>query len=167
MNWDHSVIFEIALKYSISDSCWLSGLLYIYSKGFLPTVLDIMVIWVIHPFQSILVDWFLKCRCPLLPSPVWPLPIYLDSWTWHSRFLCNIVLYSIGLYFYHQTRPQLSVISTLAQLPHSFCSFISNCPLLFPSSILDTFWPGRLIFWCLIILPFLNAHEGMVARILE
>ena len=32
-----------------------------------------------------------------MPSPVWPLPIYLDSWTKHSRFLCNIVLYSIGL----------------------------------------------------------------------
>ena len=36
-----------------------------------------------HPFQSILVHWFLKCRCSLLPSPVWPLPICLDSWTPH------------------------------------------------------------------------------------
>ena len=41
--------------------------------------------------------WFLKCRCSLLPSPVWPLPICLDSWTSHSRFLCNIALYSIRL----------------------------------------------------------------------
>ena len=32
-------------------------------------------------FQSILVHWFLKCQYSLLPSPVWPLPIYLDSWT--------------------------------------------------------------------------------------
>ena len=32
-----------------------------------------------------------------MPSPVWPLPICLDLWTWHSRFRCNIALYSIGL----------------------------------------------------------------------
>ena len=29
----------------------------------------------------ILVYWFLKCQCSLLPSPVWPLLIYLDSCT--------------------------------------------------------------------------------------
>ena len=33
----------------------------------------------IHPFQSILVHWYVKCRCSLLPSPVWPLPMCLDS----------------------------------------------------------------------------------------
>ena len=26
-------------------------------------------------------NWFLECQCSLLPSPVWPLPICLDSWT--------------------------------------------------------------------------------------
>ena len=31
--------------------------------------------------KNILVHWFLKCRCSLLLSPVWPLPIWLDSWT--------------------------------------------------------------------------------------
>ena len=35
----------------------------------------------IHPFQTVLVSWFLKCRCSYMPSPVWPLPICLDSWT--------------------------------------------------------------------------------------
>ena len=35
----------------------------------------------IHPFLSILVHWFLRCRCPLLPSPAWPCPTSLDSWT--------------------------------------------------------------------------------------
>ena len=34
---------------------------------------------------------------------VWPLPICLDSWSWHSRFLGNIALYSIGPCFYHQS----------------------------------------------------------------
>ena len=42
---------------------------------------------------------FLRCQCLPLPSPAWPHPIYLDSWTTHSRFLCNTFLYSIGFYF--------------------------------------------------------------------
>ena len=28
-------------------------------------------------FWAVLVHWFLKCQCSLLPSPVWSLPIYL------------------------------------------------------------------------------------------
>ena len=32
MNRDHSVIFEIALKYYISDSCWLWGLLHLFQS---------------------------------------------------------------------------------------------------------------------------------------
>ena len=32
---------------------------------------------------------------------------------------------------------------------------ISNCPPLFPSSILGTFWPGRLIFWCHVFYLFI------------
>ena len=43
MNRDHSVIFEIALKYCISDSFANSEGYSISSKGFLPTVVDIMV----------------------------------------------------------------------------------------------------------------------------
>ena len=45
-NWDHSVIFEIAPKYCISDSFVDYDGYSISSKGFLPTVVDIMVIWV-------------------------------------------------------------------------------------------------------------------------
>ena len=41
------------------------------------------------------------------------------------QFQCNIVLYSIGLYFHHQTHPQLGVVSTLAQLLHSSWSYFS------------------------------------------
>ena len=44
---------------------------------------------------------------------------------------------------------------------------IGNCPLLFSSSILDTFRPGRLIFWCHIFLPFLTARGVLQARMLE
>ena len=44
MNRDHSVIFEIASKYCISDSLVDHDGYSISSKGFLPTVIDIMVI---------------------------------------------------------------------------------------------------------------------------
>ena len=44
MNGDHSVIFEIASKYCISDSLVEHDGYSISSKGFLPTVVDIMVI---------------------------------------------------------------------------------------------------------------------------
>ena len=176
MNRDHSVAFEIALKYCISESLVDYEGYSFSAKEFLPTVVEVVVIWIkfthsgpflfadsqnvnvhschllfqfssvsqssltlcdpmncstpglpvhhqlleftqthvhwvgnaiqqpnplsspspptfnlshtsrynghvseIHPFQSILVRWFLKCRCSLLPSPVWLLPICLDS----------------------------------------------------------------------------------------
>ena len=44
MNRDHSVIFEIASKYRISDSFVYYDGYSISSKGFLLTVVDIMVI---------------------------------------------------------------------------------------------------------------------------
>ena len=43
-NRDHSVIFEIASKYSISDSFADYESYSISSKGFLATIVDIMVI---------------------------------------------------------------------------------------------------------------------------
>ena len=43
-NRDHSVAFEIASKYCISDSCVNNEGYSSSSKGFLPTVVDIMVI---------------------------------------------------------------------------------------------------------------------------
>ena len=42
-NRDHSVIFEVASKYCISDSFVDHDGYSISSKGFLPTVVDIMV----------------------------------------------------------------------------------------------------------------------------
>ena len=48
MNSDHSVIFEVASRYCISDSFIDHDGYSISSKGFLSTVVDIMVIieWV-------------------------------------------------------------------------------------------------------------------------
>ena len=42
--WDHSVICEIAPKYCISDSFIYSEVYSISPKGFLPKVVDIMVV---------------------------------------------------------------------------------------------------------------------------
>ena len=95
-----------------------------------------------------LVRWFLECRCSLLPSPVWPLPICLDSWTWHSRFLCNIDLYSIGSCFYHQSHPQLGIV-LLWLHPFLLSGVIS--PLI-SSSVLGTYRPGEFLFQCPVIL---------------
>ena len=44
MSRDHSVVFKIASKYCISDSFVDSDVYSISSKGFLPTVVDKMVI---------------------------------------------------------------------------------------------------------------------------
>ena len=53
-NWGHFVVFEIAPKYCILDSFIDYEGYSISSKGFLPTVLDIMVTWIklahSHPF---------------------------------------------------------------------------------------------------------------------
>ena len=43
-NRDHSVIFEIASKYCISDSFVDYDGFYVSPKGFFPTIVDIMVI---------------------------------------------------------------------------------------------------------------------------
>ena len=44
MNRDHSVVFETAFKYCVLDSSVDHDGYSISSKGFLPTVVDIMVI---------------------------------------------------------------------------------------------------------------------------
>ena len=62
----------------------------------------------------------------LLPSHVWQLAICLDSWTWQSRFLCNIALYSIRRCFYHLSHPQLGIVFNLAPSLHSSWSYFST-----------------------------------------
>ena len=57
---------------------------------------------------------------------------------------CNIALYSIRLYFHHQSCPQLGVVFIWTPSLHSFWSYS-------PESILSTCQPGELSF-CLFIL---------------
>ena len=89
-------------------------------------------------------------QCSPLPSPVWPLPICLDSWTSHSKFLCNIALYSIGPCYHHQSHPQLGTVFAWLRL------FILSGVIspLISGSILGTYQPGEfsVISFCLFIL---------------
>ena len=69
-NRNHSVVFEIASKYCISDSFVDYDGYSISSKGFLPTVVDIMVIWVkficLVPFRSLITKMSTFHSCHLL-----------------------------------------------------------------------------------------------------
>ena len=65
MNRDHSVIFETTFKYYISDSFDDYDGYSISSKGFLPTVVDIVVIWVKFTHYSP------SCYNSLSPHSTW------------------------------------------------------------------------------------------------
>ena len=91
------------------------------------------------------------------------------SWFMDLTFRClyHIVLYSIRLHFHHQIHPWLGVMFLLWPSHVILSGAISYYALLFPSSILDMFRPGGLLFWCHIFLPFHTVHGVLPARILE
>ena len=76
------------------------------------------------------------------------------------QFPMQYCSYSFRLYFHYQTHPQVNV-STLAQL--ILPGTIINYCLLFPRSILETFWPrgsySGIISFCLIILSMEFSRE--------
>ena len=82
----------------------------------------------------------------------------------HSSFLCNIILFSIRIYFHHQSHPRLGIVFALAQCLHSGAIFSP-----FSSSILSTYRPGEFIFQGHIFLPFFffTVHGILKARILK
>ena len=156
-----SVVCEIASKYCISDSLVDCDGYSISSKGFLPTIVDIMVIYLNSPipvhFSSLIprMSTFTLAISCLTTSNL--------PWFKHSRFLCNIALYSIGPYFYHQSHPQLGIVFALAPSLHSFWSYFS----LISSSILGTYQSGEFIFQCPIFLPLHTVHGVLTARMLK
>ena len=87
-NRDHFVVFEIASKYCISDSFVDCDGYSISSKGFLPTVVDIMVTYtptvtLQKPVLMVSVDpddhsYHSSCY-GCLPSPN---PVVPDFWSW-------------------------------------------------------------------------------------
>ena len=118
MNRDHSVIFEIASRYCISDSFVDHDGYSISFKGFLPAVVDAMSSELNSPIP---VHFSL-----LIPRmSMFTLAISCLT-TSNSRFLYNITFYSIGLYFHHQQQPQLSVVFALALSLHSFWTYFSS-----------------------------------------
>ena len=79
-------------------------------------------------------------------------------------FLCNIALYSIRLYFHHQSHPQLDVVFALVPSLHSFWSYFST-DLQLHIGHLPT-WRVHLSGSCL-FLPFHTVHGVLKARILK
>ena len=99
----------------------------------------------------------------LLPSPAWSHQTYLDSWIKHFSFLCNIVLYSTGLYLH--TRHIHSWVLYLLW-PSLLVPSEAISPL-FPSSILVTYRLKLFISQGHIFLPFHTVHGVLEARILK
>ena len=165
MSWVHAVVFEVAPKYC-NSYCFVDYEGYsIFSLRSLPTVVDKWSSELNLPFLPISVHWFLRSWCLLLPILLDHVQFNLELWTQNSRFLCNTVLGSILFNFHQQTHKQLSIISNQVQLLHS-SEAVSSSPLLFPSSILDSFWAGGLIFQGHIFLSFNTVHEVIMANIL-
>ena len=122
-NWDHSVIFEVSPKYCISDSFVDYEGYSISFMGFLPTVVDIMVIWIkfvqSHPFLFIDFQDFDVYSYHLLLDHIqctliqWP--NILGSYT--------ILFFAASDFTFITRHSQLSIISTLAQPLHSFWGY--------------------------------------------
>ena len=148
----------------------------IFSEGLFPTVVGIVVVWIkflcsclfqftdLFSLLSISFIWFLRCWCSLLPSPVWPHPVYLDSWTNIPVSYTVLFFTALDIYFHHQTYPQLRVISTLAQPLHSFWSHLCSCPVGYwiHSDLVGS--SSSVISFCLFILfmGFMGKNTGVV-----
>ena len=138
----------------------------ISSKGLLSTVVDIMVIWIkfahSHPFNSLI----LKCQCLLLPSPVWTHPIYLDLGP-NIPSSCAVLFFTASDFTF--TTRYIHTWALFA-LWLSLFTLSGAISLLFPSRVLDTYWPAGtvLIFQFHIFLPFFHTVDGVLkARILK
>ena len=118
MNRDHSVISEIAFKYCISDSFVDHDGYSISSKGFLPTVVDIMVIWVklthSSPFYS-LIPRMLMFTLAISCLTTSNLPWFLDLTFQVPMQYCSLQ---------HQTLVLSPVTSTTVILASSLHSFL-------------------------------------------
>ena len=117
----------------------------------------------ICPFPTILVRWFLRCRCSLLPSLVWPLPICLDSWT-DIPGSYAILLFTASDLASINSHIHNWVLFLLWLHPFILSGVISS---LISSSILGTYCPGEFLCQYPIILPFHTVHGVLMARILK
>ena len=148
-NTDHSVVFEIASKYCISDSFVDYDGSSISSKGFLPTVVDIKIIELKSPIPvhfSLLITKILMFTLAISYLTTSNLPWFMElTFQVHMQY-CSLQ---------YQTLLPSPVTST-----PGCCFHFSSISLffLFSSSILGTYRPGDFIFQCHILLPLHTVH---------
>ena len=133
----------------------------ISSKGFLSTVVYIMIIWIKFTFSSLIpkmLMFTLAISCLTKSN----LPWFMDLTFQVPMQKCSLQ---------HWILLSSPDISTTECCFHFILSgAISNFPPLFFCGILNTFWPGSgggLIFQCDIFLPFYTAHGVLMGRILD
>ena len=149
MDRDHFVIFDIASKYCISNSFACYDGYSISSKGFLHTVVDIMVIWVkfiIPVHLSLLIPKMSTFQFALIPGSYAILLFIASNLASITSCIHNWVLFLLWLHLFILS----GVISPLIS-----------------SSILGTYQPGEFIFQCTICLHFQTFHEVRKARTLK
>ena len=95
-----------------------------------------------------------------MPSPVWPLPICLDSWTYIPG--SSAILLFTALNFTSITSHIHNWVLFLLWL-HLFILLGVISPLI-SSSILGTYRPGEFIFQCPIFLPFHTVHVDKLRK---
>ena len=114
-----------------------------------------------HPFQSILFRWFLKCQCSFTLA-ICCLTTFNLSWFMDLTFQVPMQYCSLQ----HQTLLPSPVTCTtrfIFALVHLSIPPRVTSPF-FSSSILGTYQPGQFIFQCPIFFPF---HGVLKARTLK
>ena len=81
------------------------------------------------------------------------------------RFLCNIVLYSIRLYFHHQSHPQLGIVFSLALSLHSLWSYFPTLLQQRISHLLQSMEFSRPEYWSGQPFLSLGAHSNPVIKL--
>ena len=124
-NWENAVIFVTGPKYCISDSFVDYEDYSISPKGFLPTVVDIMVFWIIFAFPAHfsslihkMLMFTLAISCLTTSNLSWLWPDIPGSYT--------VLLFTVWDFTFTTRHPQLGVVSALAQPLHSFWSYFST-----------------------------------------
>ena len=145
--------------YCISDSFVDYDGYSISSKGFLPTIVDIIVIWVKFPIAvhfslmnpkmsmfTLAISCFTTSNLPWFMDLTFQVPMqYCSLWHWTSH-INNWVLFLLWLHLFIIS----GVISPLIS-----------------SSILGTYWPGEFILQCPIFLLFHTVLGILKTRILK
>ena len=158
MNHDNSLTFEIARKYYILESFDDCEGYSTFNKGFLPIEVDIMVIGVTfahsHPFKFTDISKVDNYSCDLLFDHIQVTMIH------EANIPCSYAIFFTASHFTFTTRHVHNQASFL--LWFSLLILSAAISPLFPSSILDTYLPGGLIFQCHTERLLLNHHAGIL-----